>query len=491
MVDLSLLARLPNPSYVARAASSYDRRSVAPDGNPDGWFANDDWASLARPNYVRVEEREGRREYVLMDEKGPGVLVRIWSASPAGNLRFYLDGEAKPEIDVPFESLLTAKGPIPEPFSYVAAKGFNAYFPIPFQKGLKVTIDSLVLKDPWKEGTIDRIYYHLSYRSYPGEVATRVRSYRRSELRAMLADAGNAARVFREPWLATGASSGAQSIRMTSDGGELRATVDRPGGGALRELALFVRDASDQALSHARISFRFDGQTTVETPLVDFFGTAFGLTAYDSLPFTLRGDGSLVCRFTMPFRERAEVLVRGSADAQGTLLVEAVPFTSDSLYFHARHRPAAVVESQPPRDLRMISIEGQGIYVGDVFDIQNPNERWWGEGDEKIYVDGETFPSFFGTGTEDYYGYAWSTGEAFFRALHAQTRAGGPGFAGAFSVNRFRTLDAIPFDQSLRFDMELWHWGKTQVTWQALIYYYARPGAKDDLMPRADESPGR
>ena len=30
-----------------------------------------------------------------------------------------------------------------------------------------------------------------------------------------------------------------------------------------------------------------------------------------------------------------------------------------------------------------------------------------GEGDEKVYVDGETFPSHFGTGTEDYYGYAW------------------------------------------------------------------------------------
>jgi hypothetical protein len=53
-------------------------------------------------------------------------------------------------------------------------------------------------------------------------------------------------------------------------------------------------------------------------------------------------------------------------------------------------------------------------------------------------------------------------------------------------VNRFRTLDAIPFKKSLRFDMELWHWGQTRVTWQALIYYYARPGATDDLARRRD-----
>ena len=37
----------------------------------------------------------------------------------------------------------------------------------------------------------------------------------------------------------------------------------------------------------------------------------------------------------------------------------------------------------------------------------NPVEAWWGEGDEKVFVDGEKFPSHFGTGTEDYYGYAW------------------------------------------------------------------------------------
>ena len=54
-----------------------------------------------------------------------------------------------------------------------------------------------------------------------------------------------------------------------------------------------------------------------------------------------------------------------------------------------------------------------------------PGAAWWGEGDEKIYVDGEAFPSLFGTGTEDYFGYAWSTTETFAHAYHAQTRAPG------------------------------------------------------------------
>jgi hypothetical protein len=480
MVDLASIARLPEPPYVAHQASSYDRRSVSP-ADAEGWFANDDWASAIRPNYVRVEERAGRREYVLMDATGPGALVRIWSASPAGTVRMYFDGETKPEIELPFELLFRGKGPIPTPFSYIAAKGFNAYFPLPFQKGLKVTIDSLVGKNPWQEGTFERIYYHFGYRSYPAEVASRVRTFRSAELAPMLRAVEKIAGVFREPWRAYEPSPTTRPLPLSSDGEELRAVVERPGGGVVRELSLLVRETGEAALRHASITVRFDGETTVETPLADFFGAGPALTPYDSLPFTVRDDGTLICRFVMPFRERVEVVVRGSPGAEGALSVEAEPFTPKSLYFHARYRAPAPADSQPPRDLRMISIEGQGLYAGDVFGFRNPNDKWWGEGDEKIYVDGESFPSFFGTGTEDYYGYAWSTGEVFFRPFHAQTRAGGPGFSGTFSMNRFRTLDAIPFEKSLRFDMELWHWGQTSVTWSALVYYYARPGAKDDL----------
>jgi phage protein U len=46
--------------------------------------------------------------------------------------------------------------------------------------------------------------------------------------------------------------------------------------------------------------------------------------------------------------------------------------------------------------------KGRRVYVGDTLTIMNPEEQWWGEGDEKIWVDGEDFPSLFGTGTEDY-----------------------------------------------------------------------------------------
>jgi hypothetical protein len=114
--------------------------------------------------------------------------------------------------------------------------------------------------------------------------------------------------------------------------------------------------------------------------------------------------------------------------------------------------------------------------------LMNPVSAWWGEGDEKIYVDGERFPSWFGTGTEDYYGYAWSDPTPFQHAYHNQTRCDGPGTRGHTSVNRFHVLDAIPFTKSFKFDMEVWHWTPTtQVPYAATSYWYARPGSTDDF----------
>ena len=76
-------------------------------------------------------------------------------------------------------------------------------------------------------------------------------------------------------------------------------------------------------------------------------------------------------------------------------------------------------------------------------------------------MDGETFPSHFGTGTEDYYGYAWCWPGLFTHAYHAQPRCDGPGNYGRTSVNRFHILDRIPFTKDFKFDMELWHWHAT------------------------------
>ena len=130
------------------------------------------------------------------------------------------------------------------------------------------------------------------------------------------------------------------------------------------------------------------------------------------------------------------------------------------MHFHAKWRTADM-KTRPFRDWTYCDLKGKGVFVGDMLSLMNPVAAWWGEGDEKIFVDGETFPSWFGTGSEDYYGYAWSNPEPFQHPYHNQTRCDGTGTGGNLgrtSVNRFHILDDIPFEKSFRFDMEFWHW---------------------------------
>jgi hypothetical protein len=104
--------------------------------------------------------------------------------------------------------------------------------------------------------------------------------------------------------------------------------------------------------------------------------------------------------------------------------------------------------------------------------IESRSDEWWGEGDEKVWVDGDTFPSWFGTGTEDYFGYANASREPFTTPYRFMA-ATGPG-RGQIANARFHVLDAIPFRSSLRFDLELWHWDPDEaVQFDTLAYFYA------------------
>ena len=149
------------------------------------------------------------------------------------------------------------------------------------------------------------------------------------------------------------------------------------------------------------------------------------------------------------------------------------------MYFHAnwwQERNIETIAGDGTKDWNYITLKGRGVFVGDVLSILNRNPAWWGEGDEKIYVDGETFPSHFGTGTEDYYGYAWCTPEFFESPFHFQPRAEGPSNYGHATNGRVRLLDGIPFTKVFRFDMEVWHWVATKIDYSVVNFWYGFEG---------------
>jgi hypothetical protein len=160
-----------------------------------------------------------------------------------------------------------------------------------------------------------------------------------------------------------------------------------------------------------------------------------------------------------------------------------------TMYFHASWRGEDHIavfgdDCKKADEWNYASIRGFGVYVGDTMAVFNrpkkgPKGPWWGEGDEKIYVDGEEFPSHFGTGTEDYFGYAWGTAASFEAPFHAQPVGDGNTSVGHTTNTRTRMLDRIPFFKSLQFDMELMHrQSDTTIDYATTCYWYAMDGAK-------------
>ncbi len=96
-------------------------------------------------------------------------------------------------------------------------------------------------------------------------------------------------------------------------------------------------------------------------------------------------------------------------------------------------------------------------------------------------LNGERLPSHMGTGTEDYYGYAWGMADRFdspFIAMPRRDRTRPSGsWAGLTTTSRVRLLDGIPFTRSLKVNMEIWHWADTNMAYAAATFWYARPGA--------------
>ncbi len=476
MTDLKRLAELPEPAYTTKQFSSYDRGAKSPTEN---WFANGDAG-----HFLRVEENAGRKEHVMMDIDGPGAIVRIWSANPDGTIRIYLDRAEKPVIETPMKDLLGGKHPnLPRPVAGVYAAGWNLYFPIPYAKHCKVTSD--------KGG----FYYHVNYRTYAA--GTGVKTFKSGDLDRLAGKTKEVAAQLDSGLRRTQGAPKLEAFRETLAPDEEK-TVSRLSGA--RAIVLFrVRLEAASVPAAARgvvMTIRFDGEETVATPIGDFLACAPGLIAYKSLPFVNveDKDGRTwgQSAWWMPFSKSAEIRLSNDSGQEvrvdGAIASEAYQWTDRSLLFHAKWRIQRDILTRPFIDWTHLECTGNGRFVGGMLHLVNPVKGWWGEGDEKIYVDGETFPSTFGTGSEDYYGYAWGSSELYTHAYHNQTCCDGPGTYGNNSENRFHILDDIPFTRSFKFDMENWHSKDgIAVTRAAVSYWYARPGGKDFFKPITKE----
>lgn len=496
MLDTQRLAVLPEPGEATAQQSSYDRASRY-DAETDSyinWAANNDGFT---PQFIR---KEGDKE-VLAEMEGPGVIWRIWSANPKeGHVRIYLDGSEEPAVDLPFSGYFNGENP---PFNhpalvFTAARGQNSYVPIPYQESCKIVADP-----DWGQ------YYHFTYSTFPE--GTQVPTFTREledEATAALKEVGN----FMESSLGAnpaGEREGeeTESKTVTVGAGETTTVANLSGEGAITALKV-KRDLENEAdeiaaLRELALSIKWDGENkpAVWSPLGDFFGSAIGLGEYQSLMAGMTDDG-FYSYWYMPFADGAtiELTNDGSKEREVEFQISHAPLEGDiENYgrFHAKwHRdvfPINRADRWP--DWTVLKTTGRGRFCGMMLHVWNPRAGhnwqygrdggwWWGEGDEKFFVDGEKFPSTFGTGTEDYFGYAWCTPDLFHEAFVNQTVT--QNNKGHQSINRWQVADAIPFQESFDGYMEKYYPNHWPTLYATVAYWYLDPEGEDPHTPVTD-----
>jgi hypothetical protein len=478
LTDLEHLATVPAPGEKTAQFSSYDRASRYDEatGKYIRWDANGDG-----DGFIRKEDGK----FVLAEMTGPGCLWRIWSAAPkAGHVRIYLDGDTNPAVDLPFAEYFSGKqAPFTRPaIVHIVSQGCNNYTPIPFQKSCKIVAD-----ENWGA------YYHFGYTTFPP--GTQVPTFKRE-----LSPAENAALDEADTILnhcgprefPNGHSSSSAEGLLAGNG----SSGTEPGGsGAINCIRVKfdppLTPADRDLLREISIQIQWDGESSLSvwSPLGDFFGTAPGANVYRSLPCGYTEDGWFYANWFMPFTNGAKIqfVNEGSNPHKLKYEISSEEIKGDwSRYarFHAKWHRDEFLPAEPERqiDWPLLKTTGAGRFVGVMLHVWNPRGGWWGEGDEKFFVDGEKFPSTFGTGSEDYFGYAWSSPVLFNHAYHNQTYNDGNS-KGHISVNRWHISDQVPFEKQFEAGLEKYFANDRPTRYAATVFWYLAPGGGDLYSP--------
>jgi hypothetical protein len=247
-------------------------------------------------------------------------------------------------------------------------------------------------------------------------------------------------------------------------------------------------------------------QPSVITPLGDFFGLMNSLSGnYSSLPLsvsvkdsenlTFGGSASFNSYFQMPFNSRARIEVENQNNIpyiqyfhiDYELYKESLPI--DIGYFHSywsrsesdsgwgsdiqvnTAEIASTFNTSEDNNYEVLNIIGRGHYVGCNLAVRHLQGSWWGEGDEMISIDDDTWPpSIHGTGSEDYFGHAWGMQHNAFPMCGSIIHESDvPGFQHSY---RFHISDPVRFQKRIRVSIEHGHNNHLSDDWSSTAYWY-------------------
>ncbi len=248
---------------------------------------------------------------------------------------------------------------------------------------------------------------------------------------------------------------------------------------------------------------------SILVPLGDFFGVGHARsTNFVSAPLQMSPqDGKgLNSFFHMPFAAGARFELTSECEAEDMRFYYYIDYDAfDALEdglgrFHASWNRENPTEGRPEAGMTnaefefggqnttgdgnyvILDTQGRGHYVGCVLNVHNLREttawNWYGEGDDMIFVDGESWPpALHGTGTEDYFNTAWCPSESYSSPYHGITLPGGANWSGQISMYRFHVEDPVTFNESIRVTIEHGHDNRRSDDVSSVAYWYAEEPA--------------
>jgi D-arabinan exo alpha-(1,3)/(1,5)-arabinofuranosidase (non-reducing end) len=254
--------------------------------------------------------------------------------------------------------------------------------------------------------------------------------------------------------------------------GETFTMAEIDGSGAIQHI--WMTPTGNWRFSILRIYWDDETEPSVECPVGDFFGMGWNVYApLVSQAICVNPGSAFNSYWVMPFRKKCRITMENINDSDPMTLYYQIDYTltevpSDAAYFHAQYRRANTNESSDY--VINDGIKGKGQFVGVYLAWGVNNNGWWGEGEIKFFIDGDSkFPTICGTGTEDYFcgSYNFDREGQYteyctpYSGLHQVIRPDGAYKSQQrFGLYRWHILDPIRFEKDLKITIQDLGWSK-------------------------------
>lgn len=468
--DLNQIAELP------QGARSELRSSYCPSGCRFDRHSADDW------RYLRVDGEEG----VIFEDTGAGVITRFWMTmgqgtsqplAPGVRMRIYIDGHADPIVDEALPALFDGSRPpfvAPLVGNRRDSSGGNfSYVPIPYRKGCRITFTG---------AHEERIWYQFNYyRVSRPQVIDSFTGDENLDAWASLLDVNGG-----DPWTAANGLSPDSVWRhgaFSLEPGDTLELADLEGPDSITALRLELPESEWGSVD---IIMNFEGETRVSMPVRDFFAAGRGRDESSrSLLLGVDEHGRLYSYFPMPFFEHAGIQLRNTGNDAPVAVKYAfrrsarTPSSASAQFGAQRFEDP---ETPTGLDIPLLVLRGSGKWAGLFAELGSveTKRRGYLEGDERVYIDHDPYPTLHGTGTEDFFsgGFYFDQGN-FVKALHGSPYhfiSDEEDFTGMY---RLMLSDAVNFEHAIRAGLEGGPTSNLRVRARTVAYYYLRAGERD------------